>query len=109
MNDSAAAPARYEPAWPQEPEAERGRVNRPLRAVVAAVEVLLAVAAGWGAALCWSNVVTTVTLRGFNNPGMVSRIYSGPWVAVSIALGLVAALFLVDAFRELMLALRARS
>lgn len=108
MNDSAAAPARVEPAWPQQPEPEPGRVNRPLRAVVALIELLLAVVAGWAATLCWSNVVTTVTVRAANGDELTSRIYSAPWVAATIGAGLVAAVLIVDMIRELVLAVRAR-
>lgn len=108
LNSSAAAPARTEPAWPQEDERSEGDLNQPWRAVVALVELLLACAAGWAATWAWSNVVTTITFETSGAQELTSRLFSGPWTAASIGFGLLAALLLVDAFRELTLAVRAR-
>lgn len=108
MNDPAAAYATAEPEWPQQQEPEPGRVNRPARAVVAAVELVLAVVAGWGATLCWSNTTTEIVYQAGDGSELVSRIYSGPWIAAAIGVALVAALLVVDMARELALALRTR-
>ena len=108
MKESAVAPVRAEPAWPQEDELSEGRVNRPWRAMVALVEVVLAGAAGWAATWAWSHVVTTVTFDIAGEQELSSRLFSGPWAAAAIGFGLLAALLLVDAFRELTLAIRAR-
>ena len=108
LNESAVAPARVEPAWPQEDERSEGRVNRPWRAVVALLELLLAGAAGWAATWAWSRVVTTITFEIAGEQELTSRLFSAPWSAAAIGFGLLAALLLVDAFRELTLSLRAR-
>lgn len=108
MNKSAVASARAEPAWPQQDELSDGRVNRPWRAVAALVELVLAGAAGWGASWAWSHVVTTIAFDAGGEQVLTSRLISGPWTAAAIGFGLLAALLLVDAFRELVLAVRAR-
>lgn len=84
-------------------------MNQPWRAVVAVVELLLAVAACWAATWTWSHVVTDVTMRAEDGTGLTSRIYSAPWVAGTVGFGLLAALLVVDFVRELLLAWRARS
>lgn len=108
MNDSVAASAHAEPAWPQEDEPGDGGLNQPWRVVVALLELVLAGAAGWAATWAWSRVVTTITFETSGAQELTSRLYSGPWTAAAIGFGLVAALLLTDAFRELTLALRAR-
>lgn len=103
MNSVAA-----EPEWPQASEAGRGRVNQPWRALVALVEVVVAAAAIWGAFLCWSNVVTTITTQTTSGIELTSTRYSAPWIAAAVGLGMVAGLLVVDAIRQLVLAIRAR-
>lgn len=108
MTDPAVASARAEPAWPQEDERSEGRVNQPWRAVLALIELALAAAAGWAATWAWSHVVTTITFDTAGEQELTSRLISGPWTAAAVGFGLLAALLLVDTFRELTLALRAR-
>ena len=107
MDEQATASGPAEPAWPETDEHSEGSVNRPGRALVALLELLLAVGAGWATTWAWSSVVTEVTMQAADGTELTSRIYSGPWVAATVGFGLLAALLLVDLVRELSLALRA--
>lgn len=107
MDERATASVSEEPEWPETDEHSEGRLHRPGRALVALVELLFAVAAGWATTWAWSSVVTTVTLRATDDTELTSRIYSGPWVAATVGFGLLAALLLVDLVRQLLLAQRA--
>lgn len=88
-------------------DATRSRANQPWRGGLAAAELVLAalllVAAGW----CWHRGVLPIPMPA---PGggtdVVTRMY-GSWIGTAIALGGLAALLVVDAARELLLALRA--
>lgn len=109
MSEQPGASVPAEPAWPPAEEQHANNVNEPWRAVVALVELVLAVLASWGATWAWSRVVTDVPMRAEDGTALTSRLYDGPWVAAAIGFGLLAALLLVDLVRELMLAWRARS
>jgi hypothetical protein len=94
--------------WPPEEPAPRARLHKPWRALVAVVEVVLAVLAGWAAYACWHSSVATVVTRTEDGAVLEShRSFGGP-MAAAIGLGTVAALLLVDAVRQLSLAIRAR-
>lgn len=108
MSRQATTSVAAEPAWP-ESDKHADSVNRPWRAVVALVELILAAGASWAATWAWSHVVTHVTMRAEDGTALTSRIYDGPWTAAAIGFGLLAALLFVDLVRELMLAWRARS
>ncbi len=85
-----------------------GRLNQPVRAVVAAVEVLAAAALVWLAFWLWPHGIATITDRASDGAVLVSSRYFGNWAAGAIGAGTVAALLVLDAIREVVLALRAR-
>ncbi|WP_410587027.1 hypothetical protein [Amycolatopsis sp. lyj-23] len=95
--------------WPPEEPGSPARLHKPWRGLVAALEVLLAVAAGWAAYACWHNSVASVVTRTDDGAVLESHRYFGGLLAAAIGLGTVAALLLVDAVRQLSLAIRARS
>ncbi|MEV5714484.1 hypothetical protein AB0L41_11340 [Amycolatopsis mediterranei] len=95
--------------WPPEEPGPRARLHKPWRTLVAAVEVVLAVVAGWAAYACWHSSVATVVTTTDDGAVLESHRYFGGLLAAAIGLGTVAALLLVDAVRQLSLAVRARS
>lgn len=94
--------------WPAEPPPPSERLHQPWRALIVLVELVLAALSFWAATLCWSNVVAPVVLRLGDGTELTSTRYEGDWVAAAIGLGALACLLLVDAVRQLLLAVRAR-
>ncbi|MGW5716457.1 hypothetical protein ACWEVP_09865 [Amycolatopsis sp. NPDC003865] len=94
--------------WPPEEPGPRARLHKPWRTLVAVVEVVLAVAAGWAAYALWHGGRATVVTRTDDGAVLESHRYFGGMLAAAIGLGTVAAILLVDAVRQLLLAVRAR-
>lgn len=90
------------------PPTEPGRLNKPWRGVVALVEVLVAGLAVWFAFDVWPRGVAPIVERYPNGVVLESSRWIGSWMAFAILLGTVAALLVVDAVRQLLLAARAR-
>lgn len=100
--ESAAAPTGSDM-----PPAAAG-LHRPWRALVALVEVLVAAAAMWAAYRCWPRGIASVTLELEDGSRLESTRYFGNWMGLAILLGTVAALLVLDAVRQVLLAVRAR-
>jgi len=103
-----------QPTTEQEPEVPepppyRDRLNQPRRALIGTAEVLVAAAMVWLAIWLWSNAPVTIT-QAFpdNRPPFVSHRYFGHWMSLSILSGAVAAVLVVDAVRQFLLAARVR-
>jgi hypothetical protein len=94
-----------EPA-PVTPLAESARLHQPWRGLVAGAEVVAATLAVWGAFALWGPGVRTLTMTLSDHVVLVSTRYVGSWMAAAIALGAIAVLLLVDAVREVLLAVR---
>ncbi len=81
------------------------RLNQPWRGAVAVVEVLVAalllVAVPW----VWQRGIVPIQLQARGSAGTVTRDI-GSWLAIAIAMGTVAAVLLLNALRQLLLALR---
>ncbi|OLF15778.1 hypothetical protein [Actinophytocola xanthii] len=95
-----------EPAAP--PTVEPDRLHRPRRAIVAVVELL--VAGGAVAAAFWAwprGFATIVTVAGDGTRLLSERTY-GNWLGGAIGFGALAALLVLDAIRQLVLAVRVR-
>ncbi|TQJ03341.1 hypothetical protein [Amycolatopsis cihanbeyliensis] len=107
MNELASASADA-PAWPEEPEDTPGPLHQPWRALVALLELVLAALAAWAATACWSSAISTVTTRLPDGTELTSTHYSGDWVGGAVGLATLAAILLVDALRQSLLAVRTR-
>lgn len=105
---SAQSTTEQEPELP-EPPPYRDRLNQPRRALVGAAEVLAAAAMVWLAFWLWSKAPITIT-QAFpdGRPPFVSHRYFGHWMSLSILAGTVAAVLVLDAVREFLLAARIR-
>lgn len=84
-----------------------GRLNQPWRAVVALVELVLAGLAVWLAFGLWSDGITVIPTPDGQGGFVELTHYHGDAMGGAIGLGLLAALLVLDAVRQLVLALRA--
>lgn len=91
------APADHPPAVPS-------RLHRPWRALVALVELVLAGAAVWLSFVVWPQAITEITLTIGDGERITLTRHHGELVFLAIGLGLLAALLVVDAVRQLLLA-----
>jgi len=87
---------------------EQGRLNQPMRAVVAVVELLVAAALVWLAVRMWPQSIAVITDKAEDGTPLISSRYFGNWAAGAIGVGTVAALLVLDAIRQLILGMRAR-
>jgi hypothetical protein len=84
-------------------------LNQPWRAWLALGEVVLAAVAVLVAVWCWHRgIVPIVTPTGNGTPPLVSIVFYGNWMSFAIGLCTVAALLVLDALREIVLAVRIR-
>jgi hypothetical protein len=91
------------------PAIEPGTLHRPVRAVVALVELIVAGFAVWGAFWAWPRGFATITTVISDGTALDSQRVSGNWLAAAIAFGTAAALLVIDAIRQVVLASRVRS
>lgn len=85
------------------------RLNQPWRAFLAAGEVVLAAVAVVVGVWCWHRgIVPIVTPTGNGTPPLVSIVFYGNWMSGAIGLCTVAALLVLDALRQTVLAIRTR-
>ena len=89
------------------PPTETGGLNRPWRALIAVLEVVLAGGAVWAAFLAWPRGIVTISMT-VDGTLLESTRFSGNWLAAAIGLGTLAALLVLDAIRQTVLAVRAR-
>jgi hypothetical protein len=90
------------------PATESGGLHKPWRALVALAELVVAGVAVWLAFDLWPRGISIITERYPNGFVLESTRWSGSWMALAILLGTVAALLLLDAVRQVLLAVRAR-
>jgi hypothetical protein len=84
------------------------RLHRPGRALVALAELLVAGAAVWAAFWAWPRGFATITTVIADGTALDSQRVYGNWLAAAIGFGLIAALLLVDATRQVLLAVRTK-
>ncbi|WP_433408993.1 hypothetical protein ACQPZU_01520 [Saccharomonospora azurea] len=84
------------------------QLHQPWRLVVAVVELLLAVAAGWAAVWCWNSAAIAVTVRTDDGTTLVSHVYEGEWIGLAFAAAAVAGVLVVDGARQTVLGVRTR-
>ena len=88
-------------AWPGP------RLNQPWRAVVAGLEVVVAAVLVIVAVWCWRSGSTNVVIpKTGDHPDLVSTLYFGNWLAAAIGLATLAGLLVLNALRQLVLAIR---
>jgi hypothetical protein len=112
---AAVEPAAVEPAGQDPPALANllpprppAQLHQPVRAAVAALEVALAVALGFAVVWAWRRGSVPYELPASENPavpGSVDR-WSGPWIGAAFGLATLAGLLVLDAARQLMLAVR---
>ena len=107
--DSAEAGAVQGTAEGRRPARPR-ELNRPVRWLVAAVELVVTVGLVLLAAWAWQRSSVPVELPEYENPAIpdhTSR-QSGPWVALAVGAAMAAGLLVLDALRVALLAARGR-
>lgn len=90
------------------PPTEPGRLHRPRRAWIALAELILAGGAVWLAFYCWPRGIHTITTVLNDGTELESTRYYGNWLGAAIALGTVAGVLVLDALRQIVLAVRIR-
>jgi hypothetical protein len=84
-------------------------LNQPWRGWLALGEVVLAAVAVLVGIWCWHRgIVPIVTPTDNGTPPLVSIVFYGNWMSGAIGLCTVAALLVLDALREVVLAVRTR-
>lgn len=84
-------------------------LNQPWRGWLALGEVVLAAVAVLVGIWCWHRgIVPIVTPTDNGTPPLVSIVFYGNWMSGAIGLCTVAALLVLDALREIVLAMRTR-
>jgi hypothetical protein len=85
-----------------------GRLNKPWRALAALIELIIAGVAVWFAFVVWPHGVAKIVMDYGNGIVLESTRWVGSWMSLAILLGTVAAVLVVDAVRQVLLAVRAR-
>lgn len=90
------------------PPTEAGRLNEPWRAYVALAELVVAGVAVWFAFDLWPRGIAKIVEHYPDGIVLESTRWVGSWMALAILLGTVAAVLVIDAGRQVVLAVRAR-
>jgi hypothetical protein len=90
------------------PPTEPARLHRPGRAIVALAELVVAGLAVWGAFWAWPQAFATISEPITEGVVLDSQRVYGNWIAAAVGFGTLAALLVVDAVRQSLLAVRAR-
>ncbi|MEV0676574.1 hypothetical protein AB0I60_08620 [Actinosynnema sp. NPDC050436] len=83
-------------------------LHQPVRAAVAAGELVLAVALVLLAAWCWNRGVLRSAYPVEDHAPLESTRYLGNWIASAVGLGTAAGVLVLDAVRQVLLAVRTR-
>lgn len=90
------------------PPTEPGRLNEPRRAFIALGELIVAAVAVWYAFDVWPRGIAKIVERYPDGIVLESTRWVGSWMSLAILLGTIAAVLVVDAVRQVSLAVRAR-
>ena len=90
------------------PPTEPGRLHRPWRVLAALAELVVAAVCVWFAFDVWPRGIANVVQRFPSGVVWESTRWVGSWMSLAILLGTVAALLVLDAVRQVVLAVRAR-
>ncbi|SDD43324.1 hypothetical protein [Actinokineospora iranica] len=91
-------------AWP----VGTAGLNEPKRALVAAAELVAAALLVWLAVWLWSRGTVPLTPIA-ERPDLAFERYEGNWIGAAVAAGTLALVVVLDAVRQVTLAVRARS
>jgi hypothetical protein len=80
----------------------------PWRALVALGELVVAAVAVWFAFDVWPRGIAKIVENYGNGIVLESTRWSGSWISLAIVLGTVAGVLVLDAVRQVLLAVRAR-
>jgi hypothetical protein len=106
--DDVSADIVEESLAPEAPPVERRGLNQPWRGLVALAELIVAGLVLWAAFWCWSKADNTITLVLGDGTELRSTRSVGHWMAAAIALGTVTGVLVLDALRQIVLAVRVR-
>ena len=106
--DDVSAQIAEESLAPEVPPVEPRGLNQPWRGLIALAELIVAGLVLWAAFWCWSKADNTITLVLGNGTELRSTRSVGHWMAAAIALGTVSGVLVLDALRQVVLAVRAR-
>lgn len=106
----ADAEAAERPLAELRPQRPPGSLHRPLRAVIAAAELVLAVALAFAVVWAWRRAAVPYELSPSDNPAVPRTVtrWSGPWIGTAFGLAALAGVLVLDAPRQLVLAVRIR-
>lgn len=90
------------------PPTEQEPLHKPWRALVALGELIFAAVALWLAFDFWPRGIARIVEHYPNGITLESTRWVGSWMGLAILLGTVAALLVLDAVRQAVLAVRAR-
>ncbi|NUT97661.1 MAG: hypothetical protein HOY78_37125 [Saccharothrix sp.] len=83
-------------------------LHQPKRAIVAGVEVVAVVALAFAVAWCWDRGVLRYSYPVTDHAPLESTRYLGNWIGAAIGLATLGGVLLLDAGRQVVLAVRAR-
>jgi hypothetical protein len=90
------------------PPTEPGRLHKPWRALAALGELVAAAVAVWFAFDVWPRGIAKIVEHYPNGIVLESTRWVGSWMSLAILLGTAGALLVLDAVRQVALAVRAR-
>ncbi|MDQ3789926.1 MAG: hypothetical protein M3422_22115 [Actinomycetota bacterium] len=90
------------------PPTEPGRLNNPRRAFIALAELIIAGVAVWFAFDVWPRGIAKIVEHYPDGIVLESTRWVGSWMSLAILLGTIAAVLVLDAVRQVVLAVRAR-
>ncbi|MQA60798.1 MAG: hypothetical protein GEU86_04745 [Actinophytocola sp.] len=108
MNVKSSSDSRIRGITVDAPAEAPSALHRPWRAAVALGELVLAGVVVWFAFRLWSGGITDITLPRSSGGEVTLTRYRGDLIAGAIGLGALASLLMLDAVRQLLLAIRVR-
>jgi hypothetical protein len=84
------------------------KLHQPGRALIAGVELVLVVVLGFAAHWCWQHGIQEFSYPLDGRPPLVSTRYHGNWVALAVVAATVGGILVLDAIRQVILAVRTR-
>jgi hypothetical protein len=93
---------------PEAPPPVGPSLHQPKRALIAAGEVVAVVALAFAAVWCWNRGVVQLAYPVEGREPLISTRYLGNWLGTAVGAVTLAAILLLDAVRQIVLAVRTR-